>query len=192
MGITLDKYFENIYSVIFSPKAFFEREDETCSIRLAVTTIILITAITKITTSIFDGSITNQFFILSLIWTIICGIFFWFITALFFEYTAKIFSKEGNLSKVLYYTSFAPIPYIFFAPLSLIKEIGTFGYFIGTYTQFFLALWIIFLYALAISNSYKISIARSFMLIFLPFLASIFASYWTIGLFSKLWYIFSL
>lgn len=192
MGITLDKYFENIHSVIFSPKAFFERENENYSVRLAIATIILITAITKTTTSIFNENITNQFFVLSLLWSVICAVFFWFITAVFFEYTAKIFNKEGNLTKVLYYTSYAPIPYIFFAPLSLIKEIGLFGYFIGTYTQFFLAIWIVFLYALAISNSYKISIARSFMLIFLPFIASIFASAWTIGFFKKLWYIFSL
>ena len=192
MGITLDKYFENIYSVIFSPKAFFARENETYSVRLGITTIALISAISKITTSVFDSTITSQFFILSLLWSVICAIFLWFITAIFFEYIAKIFSKDGNLTKVLYLTSFAPIPYIFFAPLSLIKDVGVFGYLLGTYTQFFLAIWIIFLYVLAISNSYKISIARSFMLIFLPFIASFFSTVWTIGFFSKLWYIFSL
>ncbi len=192
MGITLDKYFENIHSVIFSPKAFFEREDETISVRLGITTIVLITVISKVTVSIFDSTITDHFFILSLLWSVVCAIFLWFITALFFEYIAKIFDKDGNLTKTLYYTSFAPIPYIFFAPLSLIKDVGTLGYFLGTYSQFFLAIWIIFLYALAISSSYKISIARSFMLIFLPFIGSFFASAWTIGFFSKLWYIFSL
>ena len=62
MGITTDKYFENLYSVIFSPKAFFEREDLTISIRLAVTTVILITVLSKIATSIFDGSIANMWF----------------------------------------------------------------------------------------------------------------------------------
>ncbi len=192
MGITTDKYFENLYSVIFSPKAFFEREDLTISIRLAVTTVILITVLSKIATSIFDGSIANMWFVLSLIWSIICAIFLWFITGLFFEYTAKIFEKDGNLSKLLFYTSFAPVPYIFFAPLNLLKSVGTFGYFLGAYCEFFLYLWIIFLYVLALKSVYKITLARSFMLIFLPFLATFFAFNWMVGFFTKIWYIFSI
>ena len=192
MGITTDKYFENLYSVIFSPKAFFEREDLTISIRLAVTTVILITVLSKIATSIFDGSITNMWFVPSLIWSIICAIILWFITGLFFEYTAKIFEKDGNLSKLLFYTSFAPVPYIFFAPLNLLKSVGTFGYFLGAYCEFFLYLWIIFLYVLALKSVYKITLARSFMLIFLPFLATFFAFNWMVGFFTKIWYIFSI
>ena len=192
MGITTDKYFENLYSVIFSPKAFFEREDLTISIRLAVTTVILITVLSKIATSIFDGSITNMWFVPSLIWSIICAIILWFITGLFFEYTAKIFEKDGNLSKLLFYTSFAPVPYIFFAPLNLLKSVGTFGYFLGAYCEFFLYLWIIFLYVLALKTVYKITLARSFMLIFLPFLATFFAFNWMVGFFTKIWYIFSI
>ena len=192
MGITLDKYFENIYSVIFSPKAFFEREDLTISTRLAVTTVTLVAAISKISISIFDGSITNPLFNLTLIYSIVTAIFLWFVTALFFEYTAKIFEKDGSLKKILFYTSFAPVPYIFFAPLNLLKSVGTFGYLFGAYAEFFLYLWIIFLYVLAIKSVYKITLARSFMLIFLPFIAGFFAINWMIGFFSKIWYIFSI
>ena len=192
MGITLDKYFENIYSVIFSPKAFFEREDLTISTRLAVTTVTLVAAISKISISIFDGSITNPLFNLTLIYSVVSAIFLWFVTALFFEYTAKIFEKDGSLKKILFYTSFAPVPYIFFAPLNLLKSVGTFGYLFGAYAEFFLYLWIIFLYVLAIKSVYKITLARSFMLIFLPFIAGFFAINWMIGFFSKIWYIFSI
>ena len=192
MGITTDKYFENLYSVIFSPKAFFEREDLTISIRLAVTTVILITVLSKIATSIFDGSITNMWFVPSLIWSIICAIILWFITGLFFEYTAKIFEKDGNLSKLLFYTSFAPVPYIFFAPLNLLKSVGTFGYFLGAYCEFFLYLWIIFLYVLALKTVYKITLARSFMLIFLPFISTFFSLYWLGCFLFNIGYIFSI
>lgn len=192
MGITLDKYFENIYCVIFSPKAFFEREDLTISTRLAATTVMLVAVLSKISVSIFDGSITNPFFNLILICNIAYALFLWFITALFFEYTAKIFGKDGNLKKILFFTSFAPVPYIFFAPLNLLKSVGTSGYFLGSYSEFFLYLWIIFLYVLALKSVYKITLARSFMLIFLPFIAGFFAINWMIGFFSKIWYIFSI
>lgn len=192
MGITTDKYFENLYSVIFSPKAFFEREDLTVSIRLAVTTVVLIASIFRIASSIFDGSIYNPFFLISLFFTIISALLIWFLTGLFFEYVAKIFDKNAKLDKILFYTSFAPVPYIFFAPLNLLKSVGTFGYLLGAYSEFFLYLWIIFLYALALKSVYKISIARAFMLILLPFFASFFAIYWAICFYSKIGYIFSI
>ena len=192
MGITTDNFFENIYSVIFSPKAFFEREDLTISIRLAIATLVLITVISKLASGIFDGSISNAMFIFSIIWSIISTIFLWFITALFFEYIAKIFDKGGNLARILFYTSFAPIPYIFFAPLNLLKNIGGLGYILAANAEFLLYLWIIFLYVLAIKAVYKISLSRSFMLVFLPFIASFFALYWIICFFQKIWYIFSI
>ncbi len=192
MGITLDKYFENIYSVIFSPKAFFNREDMTISIRLAIATVTLITIISQVTMGVFDGSITNKFFAIKLISCIFVAIFIWFITAIFFEYTAKIFGKDGQLTKLLFLTSFAPIPYIFFAPLNIIKSVNIAGYFFGAYCEFFLYLWIIFLYVLCLNATYKISIARSFMLMFLPFIASFFALYWIICFFKNICYIFSI
>ncbi len=191
MGITTEKYFENLYSVIFSPKAFFQREDVTVSIRLAVTTLVLISIFSKCTMAVFDGTIGTSKFYAGLIGGVFATVFVWFITGLFFEYTAKIFGQGGNLAKILFFTSFAPLPYIFYAPLNLLKNIGDFGYVLGTYSEFFLYFWIIFLYVLAINVTYKISIARSFMLIFLPFVSSFFAIYWIICFFSKLWYIFS-
>ena len=192
MGITLDKYFENIYSVIFSPKAFFEREDLTVSIRLAATNVTLIASVFKITTAVFDGSIYDSTFPLTLLLTIASALFLWFVTSLFFEFIAKIFNQNKTIEKVLFFTSFAPIPYIFFAPLNLLKSVGTYGYLLGVYSELFLYFWIIFLYALALKSIYKISIARAFMLIFLPFFASFFAIYWIICFCSKIGYIFSI
>ena len=192
MGITVNDFFENIYSVIFSPKAFFEREDITISIRLALVTVIFIALINKITLGIFDGSILNLMFILSLLGSIISTVFLWFLTALFFEYIARVFDRGKKLEKILFLTAFVPIPYIFFAPLNLVKQIGEIGYIFATIIEFVLYFWIIFLYALALRAAYNITISRAFMLIFLPFVASIFAINWMVCFVSKLWYIFSI
>ena len=192
MGITVNDFFENIYSVIFSPKAFFEREDITISIRLALVTVIFISLINKITLGIFDGSILNAMFILSLLGSIISTVFLWFLTALFFEYIARVFDRGKKLEKILFLTAFVPIPYIFFAPLNLVKQIGEIGYIFATIIEFVLYFWIIFLYALALRAAYNITISRAFMLIFLPFVASIFAINWMVCFVSKLWYIFSI
>lgn len=192
MGITVNDFFENIYSVIFSPKAFFEREDITISVRLALVTVIFIALINKITLGVFDGSILNLMFILSLLGAIISNVFLWFLTALFFEYIARIFDRGKKLEKILFLTAFVPIPYIFFAPLNLVKQIGEIGYILATIIEFVLYFWIIFLYALALRAAYNITISRAFMLIFLPFVASVFAINWMVCFVSKLWYIFSI
>lgn len=192
MGITVDNYFENLYSVIFSPKAFFEKNDHTISIRVAIANILLISSIAFITKSIFETNILHKLFFVKLFFILLGCIITWFLTGLFFEYIAKIFNKGKKLNNILFLTSYAPLPYIFFAPLNLLKDFGTIGYFLGSYAEFFIYLWIICLYAFSLKAAYNLTIARAFMLIFLPFISIFFAIYWTICFCSKLWYIFSI
>lgn len=192
MGITTNEFFENIYSVIFSPKAFYENKDIKISIRVALGTILFISILIKLTSSILDGSIITLTFWSSMFFHIIVTIFLWFFTALFFEYCAKIFYRENNLSKILFYTAFAPVPYIFYAPLNLVKQAGLLGYFLGSIVEFLLYFWIIFLYAYSLRAAYNISLSRSFMLIFLPFVSFFFAIYWAVCFFIKMGYIFSI
>ncbi len=192
MGITTEEFFENIYSVIFSPRAFFKREDLKISIRLAFGTIVFIALVGKVASGIFEGSILSVNFIFSLMWHIITTIVLWLLTALFFEYTAKIYDRAGKFSKLLYLTAFAPVPYIFFAPLNLLKQTGGTGYILAANIELLLYLWIIILYAFSLRAAYNITLSRSFMLIFLPFISSFFAIYWLISFFLKIWYIFSI
>lgn len=192
MGITADEFFENIYNVIFNPKSFFDNKDLKMSVRLAVFNVILIAVIYNIAASVFNGTILLLSFWSTFIFKILGAVVFWLFVALFFEYIAKIYSKDGNLTKILFYTAFAPIPYIFFAPLNLIKHSGLLGYFIGTLTELILYLWIIFLYAHSLRVTYDISLSRSFMLIFLPFISVFFAIYWLVCFFTKIGTIFSI
>lgn len=192
MGITTENYFEYIYSAIFSPKKFFSEENSSVSVRLSIGTIVVVSIISQTGIATANKTIFEELFVLSLIWKIICTIFFWFLTGLFFEYTAKIFGKGGNLNRILFFSGFASIPYIFYAPLNLLKDTGVIGYYTASGTEFLLYMWIIFLYAYSIKASYNISMSRSFMLISLPFVGLIFAFCWTIGFFTKLWYIFSI
>ena len=192
MGITTNDFFENICSVIFSPKSFFERDDLTVSVRLALGTVVFIAILNKIAAGIFDKSIASVMFIPSIIWHIFITLILWFITALFFEYIAKIFDRGGNFNKLLFYTAFAPVPYILFAPLDLIKQSSDVFYILASVTEFFIYLWIIWLYALSLKKVYNLSNARALMMIFIPFISIFFAIYWIVCFFNKLWYIFSI
>ena len=193
MGITHKEYFENIYDVIFNPIEFFERKDITVSIRQAVGTVIWVSIFNIIGNAIASGAIMNDIYtVFLLISKIILILIAWTLTGLFLEYIAKIFSKECGLNNILFNTSFAMIPYIFFAPLNVLKQSGELGYTIGVIAEMFLYIWIIILYTHAIKKSYNISIARSFMLILLPFIGTFFAISWAIGFITKMIYINSI
>ena len=191
MGITINDFFENIYSAIFSPKDFFENNRQ-ISIRVAIGTIALSYSVYKISEYIAGDKIIDYSFVFPFVFGFIKVVIFWFLTSLFFEYCAKIFSNENKLQLILFNTAYAQLPYIFFAPLNIVKQIGDLGYIFASITEFFLYLWVIILYAYSVSSAYKISFARSFMLILMPFIASFFAIYWTVCFFMKIGYIFSI
>jgi len=81
MGITTDKFFENIYSAVFSPKAFFEREDENISVRVAAGTVVLVSLIYQFASGIFNASILKVTFIFTLTMNVLCSLIMWFFTA---------------------------------------------------------------------------------------------------------------
>ncbi len=192
MGITSNDFFEYLYSVIFSPKAFFEKKDIQISIRLAIALIISIAAINSLSAGIINRTIYHWTFILSFIWQIIISIFWWFMSALFFEYIAKIFDRNGNLNKLLFLSAFVPVPYIFFTPLNLLKNMFEIGYMIASISEMFIFIWIIWLYALVLKSVYNITNARAIMMIFIPFISTILATYWAVYFINKIWYIFTI
>lgn len=192
MGITVNDYFENIYSVIFSPKAFFEREDMQISVRLAFVTVVFISLINRTAISIADGSINNLKFYASTLFFTIGTLILWLITALFFEYIAKIFNQDGHLSQLLFLTSFAFVPYILFAPLNLLKQADGVFALIATVGELLIYLYIIWLYVLSLKSTYNISYARALMMIFIPFISTFFSVYWVVCFCHRLWYIFSI
>lgn len=192
MGITADNFFENIYSVIFSPKEFFENKEIKISLRLALFNVLFIALFSKISSGILYGNIFNMKFLFGVISSLFFSVVFWFLTGVFFEYIAKIFARDAGFSKILFYTSFAPIPYIFFAPLNLFKQAGSYFYTIASLTELILFIWIIFLYAYSLKAVYNISLSRAFMIIFLPFFSVLFVIYWLVCFFSAFKYIFSI
>ncbi len=192
MGITTEEFFQNVYNVMFSPKDFFENENVNSSLRLAIGVIAAMTVVNKFAFALAGNSINGWSFIFSLIWGVIFSVIMWFIIALFFEYMAKIFDRGGHIVKLLYLSAFAAIPSLFFAPLNLLKQIGEFGYVLSVISGCLLYLWIFILYAYAVKNTYKITLARAFMLIFLPIISSILAIYQIAGFYHKMWYIFSI
>ena len=80
MGITADNFFENIYSVIFSPKEFFENKEIKISLRLALFNVLFIALFSKISSGILYGNIFNMKFLFGVISSLFFSVVFWFLT----------------------------------------------------------------------------------------------------------------
>lgn len=188
----MKSYFQTIYKILFEPESAFLELRDYASISVALLTLTWVNIFLLSIKYAFTGDFFNIFgYIFMLIFYLTSTYLSWFILGLFFEYIAKIYDKSGRLKNLLFLSSFSAIPWIFLAPLELLKEFGDIGYFFGSFLELIIYLWTIFLYCKALQTAYDLKFSRSIMLIFLPFLSSIFAVLWIIGFFAKLSYIFT-
>lgn len=188
----MHNYFHSIYKILFEPNSAFEELKQNPSTSQALITIIWVNIFLYTINYSFNPYFLNIFlYIISLFFYIISILISWFILGLFFEYIAKIFDKSGNLKTLLFLTAFSTVPWIFLAPLELLKEYGDIGYFLGLILELIIYFWTIFLYCKSLQATYNLTFSRSIMLIFLPFLSTLFAFFWIIGFFTKLSYIFT-
>lgn len=192
MGVTVEQYFKNVYGALFEPnKTFSQLKESPCSSR-AVITIVWVNILLYSLKYAFTANFLNGvMFVFGLIAYIVSVLFGWLMLGVFFEYIAKIFDKSGQLKKLLYLTSYAILPWIFIAPLELLKNSSAMGYFFGVLLEIIIYFWTIFLYCKSLQIAYNLKVSRAIMLIFLPFVAMVFAFFWTIGFITKLGYIFT-
>lgn len=188
----MNKYTENLYKVLFEPKTAFDGLKEDTPMSVAVMTVIWTNVFLYVTKHLISGGFGGEFtYLLKLIFTVGCVMFFWFVTALFFEFTAKAFGKSGQIRTLLTLSAYSFLPYIFIAPCELIKKFSQTGYFWGTKIEILLFVWVIFLYALALKKTYDLKKSSHFVLIFLPMAAFVFSLMWLIGSAFNLGYIYS-
>lgn len=188
----MKKYFENLYNILFSPNEAFEKIEETTTMPVAVLTLVWTNAIMFLLKSTpVPGFWGMLLYLFGCVGFLFGSMFTWFVTAIFFEITAKIFSKSGKLRILLKRTSYVCLPVIFFAPFELLKQSSDTGYFFGTKLEILLYFWMIFLYAKSLEKTYDLKFSSSFLLIFLPLIAFIFFVVRLMGSFFDMGYIFS-
>lgn len=188
----MEAYFNKIYRFLFEPNVVFEEIKDSPRISQGLFTLIWVNIFVFSLKYVFTSDVLSVVaFFIKLLSTIISIVISWFLVGLFFEYIAKIFGRSGKLKSLLFLTSFAAIPWIFLAPLELLKNAGDVGYFFGVLLEVCVYFWTIYLYCKSLQVTYDLKFSRAVMLIFLPFIAMIFAFCWTIGFFAKLGYIFT-
>lgn len=186
----MKNYAEILYKILF--EFDFEGVREATTMPVAVATLMwtsLFLFFAK--NSLKTGFGAEARFIFSMFFYLFGILLVWFLTAIFFEFIAKIFSKAGKVRTLLTLSSYSLLPYIFIAPFELIKKFSSVGYFLGTKLEILLFFWVIFIYAKALEKTYALEKASSYMLVFLPLISLFFAFIWLIGSAFNLGYIYS-
>lgn len=189
----MEAYFKNISKVLFEPNVAFEEIKEgISSSSQAVFTLVWVNIILYSLKYMFSANVLNAFFYLcSLFFYLVSIVFSWLLLSVLFEYFAKIFDKSGKFKLLFCLSSYSIIPWIFMAPMQLIKNVGDIGYFFAVLFEILIYLWTIFLYVKSLQAAYDLTFSRAIMLIFLPIVGMLFAVPWIIGFFIKMGYIFT-
>ncbi len=184
---------KNAYNVIFHPGRTFAEMRCEPSMTSAIVTLIFVSFFVFTLKFNFNADTTTVFnYIFWASFTISFTIISWLLLGGFFEFVAKIFERSGFYKEFLCLSAFATTPWIFLAPLNILKSVGGIGYLFSVLLELFLYFWIIFLFVKALQVAYNLQFSRVIMLIFLPFVGSFFALAWTIGFFSKIVYMFKI
>ena len=117
---------------------------------------------------------------------------YWIFFAFFVDLMARMFNLDGNFSKLLTLTSLTFVPWIFIAPLKLLKNshpaLGEISIILLLGVWF----WTVALQILAVSETYNIPRKNAIIILLLPFLGWILYFIWMIDFFVKLFQFSSL
>lgn len=180
-------FLDNFYGTLFSPRETFDRLKENPSSIQGLLIIVFISALGAIFKfEIFDGTKNMLLLSFSMFISVIGGIVSWLFFAAFLDILASIFRQPGKFKIFLPLSAYALIPWLFLAPVILLKSGGILGAILGIILGLSIWLWVIVLIFTAVMKAYEFSFPRALSVLTIPFLGSIIAFHWIVGFFMTL------
>ncbi len=180
-------FLDNFYGTLFSPGETFEKLKNEPSLIQGLLIIIFVSALGAIIKfELFDGAGNLLILAFSIFAAVVGGIISWLFFALFMEILANIFKQPGRIKSFLTLSAFALSPWVFLAPLTLLKSGGIFGAIFGVILGLLVWLWVVILIFTVIAKTYEFSFGRVLSILIIPFFGGIIAFHWFIGFFSTL------
>lgn len=186
----MEKYVENLYKILF--EFDFSDVSKESPIYKGMLTLIWTSLFLYLPNHALPSGMNEDILYLGGIGIYLIGILFvWAISAIFFDFIAKIFGNGGKIRHLLNLSAYTLLPYIFMAPFEILKNSSKIGYFFGTKLEILLLVWVIILYTKSLANTYNLSKSSSIMLVFIPTIAIGFAFIWLIGTCFNIGYIYT-
>ncbi len=180
-------FLDNFYGILFNPRETFDRLKESPSLMQGVLIIVAISALGAILKFELFSGIESLFFLgFSIFAAVIGGVISWFFFAAFLDILASIFKWPGRMKIFLTLSAFALVPWLFLAPLELLKNGGVIGAMFGIILGLLVWLWVVILIFTAVHKAYDLSFGRTLSILIIPFFGGIIAFHWFIGFFSTL------
>lgn len=151
--------------------------------------ILFVSAMTPILKFIESGGDNVQSLLLQVPFQAILGALVWLTLGNMVSMMSYAMTGEGRVKNFLILSAFASLPWIFNAPLILLKEgLGITGSLIGTVGDLALTVWSLVLFSMAIAVNYRLPIERVMIILGLlcPFALSLWLAKWIVTLFSNL------
>jgi len=182
----MNKFLDNFYGVIFKPTETFDKLKEKPSLIQGFLIVIFISILSPVLQFSLNSDQTLILQGFGLINAAFWGLLSWLFFAAFLEILAGIFKRGGKTKVFLCLSAFALLPWIFTAPIMLLKTGGIFFKAVGILAGLAVWLWSTVLTAFAIMKAYEISPARVIIFILIPSLGGIISICWFFGFFSTL------
>ena len=174
---------ELFYNILFHPSETFKNAETSKPYKLPL----FIVLFAAIFLTILSGNKNENNLIFLYILQSINLIIYWLFFSFFVDLAARMFGIENKFNKLLTLISFSFIPWIFLAPLKLLKN-SVFSD-VATILILFVWFWTIALQMLGISETYNIPRKNAIIILLLPFLGTILYFTWLTDFFVKLFQI---
>jgi len=181
----MNDFMQLIYGVLFCPTKTFRAFEEASGLKLPILVICIVSLFIYAWEKTYLGF---NFFDLFL--TMCTLLFSWLLFAFFVDLLAKIFRCESFYKKLLSATAYSFLPWIFLAPINLLKNSCDIFQGLGEILLLVVWIWTIALQVIAISEIYKIKKTYSILIFLLPFLGFIIYIAWVVDFFRKITEIF--
>ncbi len=162
-------FLNNIYGMFFNPESTIEKLSESPNIPQSIVLVLFLSVFMNI---VFFGVGESVFgFFFYSICSTASAFLSWLLIAGFYELVSNIFVQKSHYKPLLCLFAFSMLPWVFVAPLELLKNGGIAGSLVGTYLEFAIWIWTGVLMFISIRKIYGLKFLRAFAFLFLPFIA---------------------
>jgi len=180
----MNNFLDNIYGIIFSPRETFEKLFQNPSLIQGFVIVAVVSILgTLLNFECYRGGQCVFLLGFKTITSAIGGIISWLFFASFIELVASVFKQSGKIKEFLCLSAFALVPWIFVAPVELLKTGGVPGGVFGILIGLGIWIWVTVLIFMALIRTYNLSFGRTVILLVMPFFAGFLAFNWITGFF---------
>lgn len=200
-GKPFEECLDVIYQTLFHPVKLFKEVDALPGSNsgryflYALLAVFLISGMNPVLGYILSGGEgATKYLLFQVPFQAVVGVIYWLMLSNVVGLITFALTGNGQFRKLLILSAFSFLPWMFLAPIALMKQgTGILGAIFGPFGTFSVLIWTLILYGLALGVIYKLTLERVLILMVavLPFALMLGSVAWSINLMSSLFFRFA-